>query len=115
MVINKISQDDFSKSIVISFIIPCYNSQKTIARCLESIVINQTTYIEIICVNDYSTDNTAGIINSFVEQDDRIKYFKKSKHSNAGDTEILGSIKPLGSIAGLLIVMILLLLMVLTN
>ena len=42
---------------------------KIIARCLESIVINQTTYIEIICVNDYSTDNTAGIINSFQNKD----------------------------------------------
>jgi len=96
MVINKISQDDVSNSIVISFIIPCYNSQKTIARCLESIATNQTAYIEIICVDDYSTDNTAGIINSFVEQDDRIKYFKKSKHSNAGDTRNIGINKASG-------------------
>tara|TARA_B110000977_G_C11072877_1_gene490189 strand:- start:1601 stop:2503 length:903 start_codon:yes stop_codon:yes gene_type:complete len=87
---TKTFKKDDSNSILISFIIPCWNSQKTISRCLQSIIINQSINIEIICVDDCSNDNTAAIINSLIKQDERIQYFKKYQHTNAGDTRNLG-------------------------
>lgn len=55
----------------VSVIIPVYNGEKTIQRCLDS-VINQTlSDIEIIVVNDGSTDGTLDILNGF--DDERIK------------------------------------------
>jgi len=62
----------------ISIIIPVYNGEKYIKKCLDS-VINQTKKeIEIIVINDGSTDNTEECIKLF--NDDRIKYFKNTNH-----------------------------------
>ena len=56
----------------ISLIIPVYNVEKHLRQCLDS-VINQTyKNIEIICVNDGSTDNSAKILEEYAEKDSRI-------------------------------------------
>lgn len=62
---------------LISVIIPVYNVEKFIEKCLES-VINQTyTNLEIIIVNDGSKDNSGVICEQYVKSDSRIKYFEK--------------------------------------
>jgi len=62
----------------ISVIIPVYNGEKYIRKCLDS-VINQTKKeIEIVVVNDGSTDNTESIIKEY--KDKRITYFKNNNH-----------------------------------
>ncbi len=61
----------------ISVIIPVYNTGKYLAECLDS-VINQTLAdIEIICVNDGSTDNSAKVLDKYAKQDSRIKILKQ--------------------------------------
>lgn len=56
----------------ISVIIPVYNKEKYLKKCLDS-VCNQTLQdIEIICVNDFSKDKSLDILLSYAEQDDRI-------------------------------------------
>ena len=56
----------------ISIIIPSYNEEKNISRCLES-VLNQTfTDFEVLCVDDGSTDKTFDIIKKYSEKDGRI-------------------------------------------
>jgi len=61
----------------ISIIIPVYNIEKYLKQCLDS-VINQTLReIEIICVNDGSTDNSLQILQEYSRKDDRIKLFSK--------------------------------------
>lgn len=63
----------------ISIIIPAYNAEKYINKCLQS-VINQTKKeIEIIVLNDGSKDNTESVIKKI--KDKRIKYYK---HDNKG-------------------------------
>lgn len=49
----------------ISFIIPIYNVEKYLTCCLESIISQNTDEIEIICINDGSTDNSLNILNSY--------------------------------------------------
>jgi len=58
---------------LISVIIPMYNVEKYIVRCLSSIIEQTYENLEIILVNDGSTDDTKMICQSFVENDDRIK------------------------------------------
>lgn len=74
----------------ISIIVPFYNLEAYIDRCLESL-INQTFYdIEIICINDGSTDNTLPILKTFSKTDKRIKVItqKNSGVSAARNTGI---------------------------
>lgn len=61
-----------SKKIKVSVIIPVYNVEKYLHECLNS-VVNQTLYeIEIICINDGSTDNSLEILKRYKKIDSRI-------------------------------------------
>ena len=63
--------------MLISIIIPVFNIDKYIEQCIES-VINQTLNdIEIICVNDGSTDNSLNILKKYEQIDTRIKVFNQ--------------------------------------
>lgn len=69
----------------VSILIPCYNVEKYIRECLDS-VINQTIEdIEIICVNDGSTDGTLKILKEYVQRDSRIRIIEKP-NSGYGDS-----------------------------
>lgn len=58
---------------LVSIVIPIYNSGKYLEQCIVS-VLNQTYfYMEIILINDGSTDNSADICNQFADKDRRIK------------------------------------------
>lgn len=57
---------------MISVIIPVYNSEKTLNRCLESICGQSYFNLEIICVNDGSTDSSSDIIREWQKKDNRI-------------------------------------------
>lgn len=57
---------------MISVIIPVYNSEKTLARCLESLLAQSFCNYELIIVNDGSTDASSTIINQFAEKDARV-------------------------------------------
>jgi glycosyltransferase involved in cell wall biosynthesis len=65
----------------VSVIIPVYNTAPYLRRCLDSVVGQTLRDIEIICVNDGSTDESGEILQEYAEQDDRIRiiYFKENK------------------------------------
>lgn len=58
--------------IKVSVVIPVYNAEDYIEQCLSSIVGQTLKEIEIICVDDGSTDRSVSIIECFMERDDRI-------------------------------------------
>lgn len=57
---------------LISIIIPVYNNEPFLERCLNSVVSQSYRNLEIIVVNDGSEDHSASIIDGFAEQDSRI-------------------------------------------
>lgn len=57
---------------LISVIVPVYNVEKYLGQCLDSIINQTMKDIEIICVDDGSTDGSLDILNSYKEKDDRI-------------------------------------------
>lgn len=57
----------------ISVIIPVYNTGKYLSRCLDSIINQTFNNLEIICINDGSTDNSATILEKYATKDKRIK------------------------------------------
>lgn len=56
-------------NIKLSIIIPCYNVELYVADCLKSVIPQLNKYVELVVVNDGSTDKTRNIIDSFPEQD----------------------------------------------
>ena len=60
------------ESSKISVIVPVYNVEKYLKRCLNSLVNQTYTNIEIICVNDGSKDNSLNILNEYAQKDNRI-------------------------------------------
>ncbi|SDB28890.1 Glycosyltransferase involved in cell wall bisynthesis [Pseudobutyrivibrio sp. YE44] len=70
--------------MLFSIIIPVYNSEKYIKKCLESIMNQPFSDYELIIVDDGSTDGSLNIIKATITGDIRIKLLKKS-HTNAGD------------------------------
>lgn len=70
--------------VKISVIIPIYNCEDYIKQCLDSIKDQSLNDIEIICIDDASTDNTLNIINDFSKKDKRIKCIMQSKNFGAG-------------------------------
>lgn len=57
---------------IISVIIPVYNGEKYIAKCIESLLCQSLRDIEVIVVNDGSKDNSSQIAHALAEKDDRI-------------------------------------------
>ncbi len=61
----------------ISILIPCYNSEKYLSQCINSVVNQSLKNIEILVINDGSTDSTLDIIKQFADKDNRIKIIDK--------------------------------------
>ena len=69
--------------IAVSIIIPVYNAEKYLVKCLDS-VINQTlNNIEIIIIDDGSTDGSSEICMEYAAKDSRIIYYKKENEGLA--------------------------------
>lgn len=79
----------------ISIIIPVYNSEKTIERCLDSIINQPYQDYEIIIINDGSKDNSEKIILEYKKNNSKIKYFLK-ENSGVADTRNFGIEKAAG-------------------
>jgi glycosyltransferase involved in cell wall biosynthesis len=62
----------------ISIIVPVYNVELYINKCLDSILNQTLTNIEIIVVNDGSTDNSGSICNEYAEKDNRVRIIHKT-------------------------------------
>lgn len=61
----------------ISIVIPVYNVEEYLRQCLDSVVNQTLKDLEIICVNDGSTDNSLQILQEYANKDDRIKIIDK--------------------------------------
>ena len=59
-------------NVLISVIIPVYNVEKYLEKCLDTVTNNSYHNLEIICINDGSTDHSAEILLSYAEKDSRI-------------------------------------------
>ena len=79
----------------ISAVIPVYNVEEYLPRCMESVLEQSLEDIEIICVDDGSTDNSSSILETYASEDRRIKVIHQSnsgygKAMNVGMREVTG-------------------------
>ena len=64
-------------NILVSIIVPVYNVEKYLAFCVESLVKQTYKNIEILLIDDGSTDKSGKISDEWAERDSRIKVFHK--------------------------------------
>lgn len=74
---------------LISVIMPVYNSQQYVETAVNSIVNQTYKNIEILCVNDCSTDNTLSVLNQLAMQDSRVKVIDSPVNVGAGEARNL--------------------------
>lgn len=65
----------------LSVIVPIYNAQETLRKCVDSILAQTYTDLEVVLVDDGSTDNSLAICNEYAERDSRVVVYHKE---NAG-------------------------------
>lgn len=73
------------KTAKVSVIIPVYNVDQYLSKCLDSVLSQSYTNIEIIIVNDGSTDNTAVICSKYALEDNRFRIINK-KNTGVSDS-----------------------------
>lgn len=69
----------------VSVLVPCYNVEKYIRQCLDSVVGQTLADMEIICLNDGSTDGTLAILQEYAAKDSRVRIIDKP-NSGYGDS-----------------------------
>jgi glycosyltransferase involved in cell wall biosynthesis len=72
-----------NKEMKVSVVLPIYNVEPYLARCLDTLINQTLADIEIICVNDASPDDSAKILNEYASHDSRIKVITMAKNSGA--------------------------------
>lgn len=68
----------------VSVIVPVYNVEAYLSRCLDSLIKQTLKEIEIICVDDESTDNSLAILNSYAQADNRIQVITQKNKRQGG-------------------------------
>lgn len=63
------------ENIILSIIVPIFNVEKYLNRCIDSILIQEIEKFELILVNDGSKDNSGMICDDYVKKDSRIRVF----------------------------------------
>ncbi len=75
---------------LISVIIPVYNVEKYLPECLDKTLGQSLHNIEIICIDDCSTDNSLKILKEYSAKDPRMKVLEMNKNSGSGPVRNLG-------------------------
>lgn len=85
----------YSEKIKYSFIIPTYNSEKTIFKCLNSVLNQENCDYEVLIIDDGSTDNTLNIVTELSKKNDKIK-IKKNSHKGISEIRNIGICNSIG-------------------
>lgn len=82
--------------INVSVIVPVYNVASYLRECLDSLLNQTLKDIEIICVDDCSSDNSLNILEEYIQKDNIIKVLKHLENKGSGEARNTGLKKALG-------------------
>ncbi|MFH0808035.1 MAG: glycosyltransferase family 2 protein [archaeon] len=85
-----------SKVPAVSIIMPVYNSEKYLEKSIGSVLSQTLKDIEIICVDDCSSDDSFRVLKEFARKDKRIRVFKNKKNIGPGGSRNFGVKKARG-------------------
>ena len=81
---------NIQKRPIISIIIPVYNMEEYLEQTIGSLVNQTFRNIEILCIDDASTDRSMQILEAFKERDERVKLYSFSENKSAWSARMLG-------------------------
>ena len=87
--------EEFEMDKLVSIIIPVFNAEKKIVRCLESLSELKEKSIEFIIVNDGSTDGTKYLCEKYIQRDNRFVLINQ-KNSGVGKARNMGIVQTKG-------------------
>lgn len=76
--------------VMISFIVPVYNSERYIRECINSIRMQTEKNIEILCIDDNSSDSSLSILNELSQIDSRMHIYSHARNKGAGGARNTG-------------------------
>lgn len=82
---------------LVSIVVPAYNVEKYIETCLTSLLSQTLRDIEVICVDDASTDGTQRIVQNMAKRDSRLHYVRNERNLNLFATRHVGVARTTGS------------------
>ena len=88
-------ENTLEQNNMISIIVPIYNKEKYLEKCLDSLLNQTYRELEILLVDDGSTDKSLEICRSYAEKDERIRVFSK-KNGGVASARNLGVRESLG-------------------
>ena len=86
-----------NKNPKVSVVVPAYNIQKYIKQAIRSIQNQEMVDLDIVIVNDFSTDNTSKIIEEIMKEDKRIKLLNNKKNMGLLYTRCIGTLTAKGN------------------
>ena len=72
---NDLGEGDLMENIQISIVIPVFNVEKYLYQCIESVVNQTYRNLEIVIVDDGSTDGSGSICNEYAKKDERVRVY----------------------------------------
>lgn len=87
---NTCVEDSATHQDLVSVVVPCYNTSKYIQACLSSLIRQDYRNIEIICVDDCSTDETCTLVRHMIRKDNRICLVSTPSNSGLSFSRNLG-------------------------
>lgn len=79
-----------------SVVIPAFNRERELPKCIESVLSQTYKDFEIIVVDNGSSDNSKGIVQNYIKQDSRVKYFWQENSGSPAGSRNTGIQKALG-------------------
>lgn len=83
-------KDGTEATDLISVIIPVYNTERFLTECLESITAQTYPHLEILLIDNVSTDSSLSIARRFAKKDSRIRVIEKKEHGVCGSSRNIG-------------------------
>ena len=83
-----------TRNDLISVVVPIYNAEKYIRRCVDSILAQSYRNLEVILVDDGSTDSTPGILDEYAVVDERVKAIHKYSQKNLAWLTKMDTVRP---------------------
>ncbi|MFC5401735.1 glycosyltransferase family 2 protein [Cohnella soli] len=88
--------------IKVSVIMPVFNVESYLRECLDSLVSQTLTEIEVICINDCSTDRSLEILNEYATKDNRIIIINNKENIGAAKSRNIGLLEAKGEYLAIL-------------